>query len=208
MIEDITNLGDSALLLPASVLLFCHLFWRGERSRALSFALALGACLAITVAAKLACVLLGIACFTPSLHSPSGHSSFSAVFYGCCAALVSSDDRPWRQRIVWIAVTGLILAIGVSRVLLGAHSSLEVAIGLAIGFACVRLFLRLSDKARPASGLLQVALGLGVLVIALQGTHLTIEPLLQAIADRWGLSDAPKCPAPHALAVRRAEHLL
>jgi membrane-associated phospholipid phosphatase len=203
MIEDITNLGDAALLIPASILLFCHLCRLGDRKGAISFVLALGACLAITVLAKLACVLLGIDCFSPSLHSPSGHSSFSAVFYGCCAAVVSSDDRPWRQRLVWIAVTGLVLAIGLSRVLVGAHSLLEVAVGLVIGIACIRLFLRLAEKSRPAAGLVPIALGLAILAVGLRGSHLTIEPLLQILADRLRVAHTPKCSSPSALAAWR-----
>jgi membrane-associated phospholipid phosphatase len=201
MIKEITNLGDAALLIPASALLFCHLCWRGDRERAISFALAIGVCLAITLLAKLACILLGANCFSPSLHSPSGHASFSAAFYGCCAALTVSGDATWRQRFIWIAVISLIAAIALSRVWVGAHTFLEAAIGLVIGFGCIRLFLRLTEESRPAIRLTPIALSLAILAIGLQGTHLTIEPLLQIVADRF--AHASKCSPPSSFAAWR-----
>jgi hypothetical protein len=116
MIERITNLGDAALLLPASLLLFLHLLWRDDAKRAFAFALATGACLTITVALKLAFLIWHFDVFGFRVHSPSGHTSFGATFYGCFAVLASSGIAPWRQKIVRLSVGALILAVALSRV--------------------------------------------------------------------------------------------
>ena len=195
MIETITNLGDAALLLPASFLLFCHLRWRGDSKRAMSLALVIAVCLTITILAKLAFLAVGVDCFYASVHSPSGHTSFSATFYGCCAALTTSDEAPLRRRFAWIAAVALVLAIAVSRVVVGAHNLAEVVIGLAIGLICVGLFLHLTRERAPTAGLPQFALGIVALAIVLQGTHLTLEPLLQTIADRLGFMATSRCSA-------------
>jgi|SRR5450432_179539 membrane-associated phospholipid phosphatase len=184
MIERITNLGDAALLLPASLLLFLHLLWRDDAKRAFAFALATGACLTITVALKLVFLIWRIDIFGYSVHSPSGHTSFSTTFYGCCAALASSGAAPWRQKIVRLLVGALILAVALSRVAVNAHSLSEVAIGLVIGFACVALFVSLPKRPQVSAGLLQIAVCVAVMAIALNGRHLTLEPLLHRLANR------------------------
>jgi membrane-associated phospholipid phosphatase len=184
MIERITNLGDAALLLPASLLLFLHLLWRDDPKRAFAFALATGACLTITVALKLVFLIWSVDVFGFRVHSPSGHTSFGATFYGCCAALASSGAAPWRQKIVRFLVGALIAAVGLSRVAVDAHSLSEVVIGLVIGFGCVALFVSLPKRPQVSAGLLQIVVCVAVLAIALNGRHLTLEPLLQRLADR------------------------
>jgi membrane-associated phospholipid phosphatase len=191
----ITDLGDSALLIPASLLLACHLVWRGEASRARSFVLAIAICVSATIIAKLS-FLIGSHCLASNIHSPSGHTSFSTTFYGCCAALTASDDAPQRRRFAWAAAAALIAAIAVSRILLGAHSVAEVAVGTIIGIACVGLFLGLAPKARLASGLLRVGIGFVVLVILVQGAHMTLEPILRDIAERLAWLEPSRCSLP------------
>jgi membrane-associated phospholipid phosphatase len=189
----ITDLGDSALLIPASLLLACYLFWRGETSRARSFVLAIVICVFVTILAKLSFLIGGSDCLNSNIHSPSGHTSFSTTFYGCCAALTDSDDAPQRRRFAWAAAAALILAIAVSRILLGAHNIAEVAVGTAIGIACVGLFLGLAPKPGLASGLFQAAIAFVVLVIVARGTHLTLEPILRNIAERLAWHEPHRC---------------
>jgi membrane-associated phospholipid phosphatase len=172
------------LLLPASLLLFLHLLWRDDAKRAFAFALATGACLTITVALKLAFLIWHVDVFGFRVHSPSGHTSFGATFYGCCAVLASSGISPWRQKIVRLSVGALILAVALSRVAVDAHSLSEVAIGLVIGIACVALFVSLPKRPEVSAGLLQIAVCVAVMAIALDGRHLTLEPLLQRLAHR------------------------
>jgi membrane-associated phospholipid phosphatase len=193
MVETITNLGDAALLLPASLLLFGYLYLHNDPRRAASLALATGACLTITVLAKLTFLALNAGCLQADVQSPSGHTSFSATFYGCGAAVAASGAAPWRQRLTWTAAITLVLAVAASRVVLGAHTVWEVAIGLAIGASCVGVFLFQVERPRPASGFLRFVLAVAVLAIVLQGTHLTIEPHLRNVADRLGFAETSKC---------------
>src|SRR3954466_16310223 len=92
----ITGLGDSGLLLPASVGVFGYLVYQRAYSVALAWASALGLCLGLTVATKLGFNACGAEVPMLDISSPSGHTSFSATFFGCCA-LIAAAGRPLWQ---------------------------------------------------------------------------------------------------------------
>jgi membrane-associated phospholipid phosphatase len=143
------NLGHVALLGPLSLAIILYLVAIGARRDALSFALALAACLIATLVAK----LLFDVCDSriANVESPSGHESFSAMVYGG-VALILATGRPARQRFAIYATAALlILLIGVGRVASWAHTPQEVAVGLAIGVLATLLFHRLRGDAQPVA---------------------------------------------------------
>ncbi|RUR81743.1 phosphatase PAP2 family protein [Chlorogloeopsis fritschii PCC 9212] len=74
-------------------------------------------------------------------HSfPSGHAMGSMVIYGFLAYVLAKQFPQWRRQI-FASMTGLIIAIGFSRLYLGVHWPTDVAAGYAVGLvwliACI-----------------------------------------------------------------------
>ena len=69
----------------------------------------------------------------PETYSfPSGHSLTSAVFFGALAAILTTQIKSRRLRvIVWIVATAMFLSIGFSRIYLGVHHTTDVIAGFA-----------------------------------------------------------------------------
>lgn len=144
------NLGHVVILGPLSLATLFYLLAIGARRDASAFALALLACLATTVGAKLFFSLCGGG-HAPHLRmeSPSGHESFSAAVYGCIALIVAAG-RPRLQQFLIDGAAALLLAlIGIGRVAQHAHSPQEVAVGLSIGIAATILFHWRRGQAHP-----------------------------------------------------------
>jgi undecaprenyl-diphosphatase len=185
----ITRFGDAVILLPASAALAGYLLLRGERRTALAWIVALGTGLALLVASKL--FLMSCTGVPSRYDSPSGHTGFAAIFYGGAALIVSAGRPLWQQRLVLAGSALLVLAIGASRIRLGAHTYPEVAIGLAIGVAAFALFASLKgpDVERPPLAWRPLALVFLAGLVLTWGRHLGAEERIRAVAAR--LEPAP-----------------
>ncbi len=179
----VAALADSALLLPASVLLFVYLLALGQVRLAAAWALALGLAGSITLAAKLVFHACGQAVSDGDIVSPSGHASFAVIFYGALAIVVGSG-RPAPVRPLLAAGTLLLVAaVGVSRVRTGAHTPAEVAIGIAIGAAALAVFALLHARAgRPGVPWRPVVAGFAAALLLLGGLHFSLEHRIGRIA--------------------------
>lgn len=187
----IGNLGHPAVLIPASFGVLGFLFWSRARRDAFAFAAALMTCLATTGLAKLAfgACPSGIAV---GIESPSGHASFSAAFYGCLASLVGTAKPIWQKVGLYGGAALFVLLIGYSRVVDGAHTKIEVNLGLLIGAASILLFCAL--RRRPGPLFVRVrAIAIGspfvlafVVAVLLVARHWTPEPIIEAVAVYLG----------------------
>jgi membrane-associated phospholipid phosphatase len=88
-------------------------------------------------------------------HSfPSGHAMGSMVIYGFLAYVLAKQFPQWRRQI-FASMTGLIIAIGFSRLYLGVHWPTDVAAGYAVGLvwliACI-IGMELWQKYRLLGG--------------------------------------------------------
>jgi membrane-associated phospholipid phosphatase len=185
----ITDLGDSSLLLPASALLAAYLWTNGPRHAARAWLVTVTACLAATAALKIGFHACGAAVPELDMRSPSGHSAFSATFYGCGAILLARA-RPIAARLaIIIAGAALIVAIAISRTLLQAHTDAEVLVGLLVGGACTAYFRWASGEAASFGRRGRHALGVLVLLAAMtHGQHLNAEEAISGIAVRLRLA--------------------
>jgi uncharacterized protein (TIGR03382 family) len=178
----VTDCGDAAVTLPLALLVLVFLLARRERRLALHWSLTVIGCAAAIGALKL---LFGgctgrLAAF--DIVSPSGHTAMSTAIYGSLAWLIAGSlRRPFRPLVLAGAIL-LIAGIGVSRVMLQVHDTAEVVMGLAVGLAAVAFFVS-ATRRQTASGLPVAWLTLGgiVVVIAMHGTRLQIEPIIH----RW-----------------------
>ncbi|MBV9523744.1 MAG: phosphatase PAP2 family protein, partial [Alphaproteobacteria bacterium] len=151
MIEWITDLGDAALLLPASAVLFCYFLYRRAISGAFAWVSALLICAAATTVLKIAFNACGSAVPLLDIRSPSGHASLSTAFYLCAGIVAATDTRPSRRAATLLASVTLIAAIAASRIALHAHTPAEVAFGCVIGLCSAAWFLVNYARSRPAA---------------------------------------------------------
>lgn len=79
---------------------------------------------------------------------PSGHSAGTLMCYGMLAWIVMVLAWPAKPRWVVAVAFGLVLVVGVSRVLLGVHYASDVLAGWLLGGAWLALVLGASDIAR------------------------------------------------------------
>jgi len=170
-----TDFGDLAVLAPLAVAI---LIWLRYFSRVAAWwILALSICVGLTALLKIVfygCPPAG------DLHSPSGHASLSTLVYGVIALTTAAAWPGFRRVIVIGAGAGLILAIGVSRLLLDAHSLAEVGLGLIIGIVSLALFGHKYLKT-PNTKVWPLLLAAGVLISILHGSELHAEEILQRI---------------------------
>jgi membrane-associated phospholipid phosphatase len=134
----VTHLGDSALLLPASMAMLAYMLYRQQTRIAAVWAFTFVLCAVLTIALKICFDACATQVAIPAVRSPSGHASLSSAFYACSAVMAAGEARErWQRRAIFAAAAGLIGAIAASRVILGAHTVAEVGFGLLIGLLCV-----------------------------------------------------------------------
>jgi membrane-associated phospholipid phosphatase len=193
LLHAVTDLGDSALLLPASAFLVAYLLYFSTVSVARIWVSTLALCAFLTLFLKVAFFTCGTTVPALDLHSPSGHTSLSMTFYGCAALMVSADKGRAMQIAMLAAGTLLVIAVAISRVLLHAHSPTEALLGLTIGIVCVawfgRRFLALPALSLPWRGALAVV---ALLAVMTHGMHWDFERVVARIAALIH-STAPVC---------------
>ena len=156
-----SRLGEAQILLPATATVTLAL-WRQHQGRMLAawWLALLAAAALLTTASKVAFIGWGIGSAALDFTGISGHAMFAAAVYPLLLGALAPAAAP---RVRWLAVaTGALLAllIGISRVLVQAHSVSEVLMGLALGGAVgvvallqVPLRVRISPWLAPLTGL-------------------------------------------------------
>lgn len=176
MIRALSGLGDTALLAPASLALLLYLAalrrWIDARAFAAALAFGLGA----TLVSKLLFKACGGAIDLYDISSPSGHASFATLFYGSLALLVGSGRSRLAAAAAALPAALLVLAIGASRPLGGAHNWEEVVAGWLIGLAGLALLAALRRRAEPRPlSPVPLAIGLAAAIVVVDGRHFTPE---------------------------------
>jgi len=179
--EILTDFGDIAVVLPLAAVI---LIWLAVRIGGRTAFIWLGALLACGAVTSLLKVYFK-ACSAPSLalHSPSGHTSMSTFVYGGLVLVIGAETQSWRRLATGTLGAAAIIAIAVSRIILGAHSVAEVVVGLIVGAGALAVFMPayLHDKPLrvPVWPLAAISVAVALLI---HGNQLKLEPLLGMIS--------------------------
>ena len=159
MMDKLSALGDSALLMPASLALLAFLAVQRRLGLAMPFAAGLAACGVATLATKLLFNACGQEISGLDLISPSGHASFATLVYGSLALMIGTGRPAWQAGPIALAAAILVAGIGVSRIEADVHSLDEVVFGWGLGAASLALVAVLHARAgRPPLPALAVSL--------------------------------------------------
>ena len=179
----ITDFADPGLVVPAWAVLAAGLVLMGWRRGALAWLAAMAGVAGVMLLLKLGFAAAG---GVGGIYSPSGHVAVAGVVAGGAWSL--SRATRWRTSAALLTALLAATGIGVTRILLGAHSVAEVLTAVPVGVAGAVALVRWAGlpparrlRFAPAGAALAVAL-------ALHGTHLTAE---RAIADLLGARPPP-----------------
>lgn len=139
----IARLGEAQILLPAMLV---AALWVGVRSHssqaAWRWVAGTGIAAGLTTATKVAFMGWGVGYAPWNFVGISGHAMFAAAILPVLARVMVADVAPaWRQAAVAAGITVAAL-VAISRVVTGAHSVSESAIGFTVGSAASLWALR------------------------------------------------------------------
>lgn len=157
----ITNFGDSAVMLPAALTIGVWLIAGGAWRATLIWLAAFGLGAALVIGTKVAFMGWGVGIASLNFTGVSGHTML-ATSVTLTAVYLLSLGLPQAYRLGLMAAALLVpLTVGISRLVLNAHSPSEVLSGLLIGGLVAASFV-LATRREPAPRLPP-----GVMVIAL-----------------------------------------
>jgi membrane-associated phospholipid phosphatase len=175
----LTDFGDLAVLLPLAAVMLLWLLAQRQKRGFLGWTLAVAFCAGATAVLK---IYLSVCSLSPALQGPSGHTSFSMLVYGGVALVIAAQSTGWQRLMALAAAGGLICGIAISRIVIGAHTPLEVALGVIIGSIAVAIFARSYFSHRPVDlALRPLVVVLVLLAILLNGQEVHAEELLHAL---------------------------
>lgn len=184
----LTDFADQAVILPLVFAVAVALATQGWRRGAVVW---LGV-VSATFIAVLAAKVLFLSCMPVfgqwDIYSPSGHTAAATVVVGGLALLFTR-----RTSSILPASVAAACLIGLSRILLGAHSLPEVCIGAALGLIGATALMRFAGhppRLRPAPLVGVIAL----VMVIFHGLHLQAEAAIRHTAYRaaWFI---PACRA-------------
>jgi membrane-associated phospholipid phosphatase len=172
----LTDFADQAVVLPLIATVALMLAVLGWRRGALAWLGAVGLSFGAVVAFKLVFATCGPALGLPALRSPSGHTAAAAIIVGGIAVALGRG----RQQVAAIAGLAALL-IGVTRVVLGLHTPVEVTLGGALGILGVLGFAVIAGRP-PALRLRWLFAVIVAVALLLHGRHLDAETRIRAVA--------------------------
>ncbi|WP_417694771.1 VTT domain-containing protein [Roseibium sp.] len=139
----ITQFGDGIVVTLVAAVITAYLFARKAWRRGTGFLIAMAGTALFVPVVK---VLLqrsrpmDLYAGAEMLSVPSGHATLNTVLFGICAVLIAHERSRWAKAGIFSLTAIYIIAIGFSRVYLGAHWLSDVLAGLLFGTAMVAAF--------------------------------------------------------------------
>ncbi|BAN99756.1 phosphoesterase PA-phosphatase-like protein [Plautia stali symbiont] len=187
----LTYFGDSMLLIPTAVIIALVLPWKSDNRRTVWYwLLAFGLAGLLVSISKIMFLGFGIGSARYNFTGFSGHSAMSATLWPVMMWLISGR-WPTFWRALTISIGYLIpLMVGLSRLVIRAHSVSEVLAGLMLGFTLSSAFL-LSQRRTALKGFSVVQVAVAFLIPLLlmgHGRVATTQQFLERFsADLAGL---------------------
>ena len=172
----LTDFADQAVIIPLVLAISIALATQGWRRGAIVWLVAVGATFAAMLALKVAFLACSPLFWPIDIRSPSGHVAAATIVTGGLAALLSGRAA----NILPIAALAA-LVIGVSRLVLGAHSLPEVVVGALVGLAGAALLMRLAGPP-PRLRFIPLTLVIVVVTAIFHGFHLPAEAAIRHTA--------------------------
>jgi membrane-associated phospholipid phosphatase len=172
-----TDFADQAVVLPLAIVVALVLgvmgWWRGV----LAWAGAVCGTLAVMLVLKLCCLAIAEDLGFGTAASPSGHVASACIVYGGLAVLLLRGRVPVAVLAAIPAV--IIVAMGYSRMALGAHDLGEVIVGGVVGATGLFVLTVLAGpRPRPVAW---PVMGAAVFtIVALHGIHLEAEAAIRS----------------------------
>ncbi|PWC52389.1 phosphatase PAP2 family protein [Azospirillum sp. TSO22-1] len=186
ILTGITDLGDSALMLPLALVLAAVLWSQQSATAALVWLGTLVPGLAVLAALKLLGHTCEAALTGPSLVSPSGHAAFATMVYGSAGVILARHLRGAGRWLAMAVPAAVAAGVAATRVLLNSHTAPEVAVGLLVGVATLAVFARryrtlppIAVRSHRAGALLAATV---LLLVTLHGERLQAEEVIRSIA--------------------------
>ncbi|WP_297355456.1 phosphatase PAP2 family protein [Paraburkholderia sp.] len=188
----ITGLGGPALTLPLAIAIALWLALGYSWRMAAGWLLLLGMAIGVVTVTKLAFLGWGVGVRELDFTGLSGHAMLSTAVYPVALFLMLLPARS-KFRLVGV-LFGLAagIAVGMSRVVLSAHSPSEAITGCIVGAVTALLFVRWSWDAEPGRlSAVPVAVSLMMLTVGLHGVHVPTQRWVTHIALKVSGHDRP-----------------
>jgi membrane-associated phospholipid phosphatase len=172
----LTDFADQAVILPLVLATAVALALQGWRRGALVWVIVVLGTFAAMLGLKLMCLACSPLFGPMDVHSPSGHVAAATVVAGGLAAMISR-----RRAAILPAALLAAAAIGITRVVLGAHSFSEVVLGAMVGLSGAAALARFAG----APPRLRIAPLVGVIVVVatwFHGLHMPAEAAIRHTA--------------------------
>lgn len=188
-IRYLTDFADQAVVLPLIVCVGVVLWVSGWRRGAIVWCLGTGATLGLVLVLKVGFRACGPDLFGDAgVQSPSGHTAAAGVVYGTIVGFINTR-LGGQQASRLLVVLAVVVLIGGSRVLLGAHTPAEALIGGVIGFLAAQAMLHVAGEPTGRRSVTLSMLPVLVLPLLLHGLHMPAEEQIRLHAsDIWPFS--------------------
>ena len=188
----ITSLGGAGMTLPLALAIALWLAVGYTWRLAAGWLLLLGAAIGIVTITKLAFLGWGVGVRELDFTGVSGHATLSTSVYPVAFFLMFLPARP-KLRVVGVLL-GLAVgvAVGLSRVVLSAHSPSEAVTGCLVGALAALLFVRMAWEAKPGQlSAWPVTVSLLLLALLTHGVHVPTQRWVTHIALTVSGHDRP-----------------
>ena len=165
----LTNFGDLAVSMPVALGVALFFYYRDRTDLALIYGLNVVLAVAAAMVLKLVFAATNATLWEPMLGmsngAPSGHVVDAVAVYGGAAILVGLTSQGAARIVLGLIATALIVCVGLTRIILGAHTPGDVVAGLIVGGAAVILIGIACRRGAPTGGVAYLLL----LLIAVAG---------------------------------------